>query len=405
MLENYHIICFAPSDWWAMNPSCTIHIVKRLANKNKVLYVNPFSSDLLGEKKGVSKRILRKIKSIAKWVRNPQRNLYVFSPLFLPLQGNKIIDSFNNALLKAQLTSVCQLLGIKHPILWVENLRAADLLDWFDSQSIIYHISDLFTKSRYIANKQKLQQREEQITAKSDLVICVSKSLYNIKCTQHRNVHYLPHGVDFELFREAVQKEATLPEIAHIRKPIAGYYGTMTANNDIELLSWCTHQLPEVSFVLAGQITSGDYSQLHHLPNVHLLGKLPYDKIPSLCASFDVCMLQWKMTDWIQCCNPLKLMEYMASGKPIVSVPIKEAMQFSDLISITHNKEDFAKAIRWELQNDTRERSRKRIEIAKSHSWDKHAEKISELIETAIAAKQNDAIYSSTSQKGSSAIN
>jgi glycosyltransferase involved in cell wall biosynthesis len=141
--------------------------------------------------------------------------------------------------------------------------------------------------------------------------------------------------------------------------------------------------------VLAGQITGGDYSQLKQMNNVHFLGRLPYEKIPQLCAFFDVCLLQWKMSEWIECCNPLKMFEYMASGKPIVSVPIKESMQYCDIISIAHNKEQFADAIRWELQNDTQERSCKRIEIAREHSWDKHVDKISELIETAITAKQN----------------
>jgi glycosyltransferase involved in cell wall biosynthesis len=84
------------------------------------------------------------------------------------------------------------------------------------------------------------------------------------------------------------------------------------------------------------------------------------------------------------------MFEYMASGKPIVSVPIKEATQYSDIISIAHSKEQFADAIRWELQNDTLQRARRRIEIARGHSWDKHVEKISELIVNTIAIKQSE---------------
>jgi glycosyltransferase involved in cell wall biosynthesis len=160
----------------------------------------------------------------------------------------------------------------------------------------------------------------------------------------------------------------------------------MTAYNDIELLLWCAQKLPDVSFVFAGQITGGDYSELKKLSNVYFLGRVPYEKIPQLCADFDVCMLQWKMDEWIESCNPLKMFEYMASGRPIVSVPIKEAMQYSDIISIAHNKEEFCKAIRWELQNDTVERSRKRVEIAGKHSWDNHVEKLSDLITQTMSA-------------------
>jgi glycosyltransferase involved in cell wall biosynthesis len=387
MIENFDIICFSPSDWWGMNPSSAMHIMKRLAEKNRILYINPFSSDLLGEKKGMLKRIPRKVKSISKWMRNPQRNLFVFSPIFLPFHGIPFIDNLNNVLLRKQILSVCKLIGIKRPILWVENLRAADMLDWFDSRLIIYHVSDLFTESRYIVNKQKLQERENRVIDKSNLLICVSKSIHNVKSAKHANVHYLPHGVDYKLFREATEKRESAEEVIHIKRPIAGYFGTMTANNDIELIEWCARRLPEVSFVLAGQITSGDYSELSSISNVHLIGKIPYEKIPSLCASFNVCMLQWKMSKWIEYCNPLKMFEYMASGKPIVSVPIKEAMKYSDIISIAYSKEQFAGAIRWELLNDTPERVRRRIAIAREHSWDNHIIEISQLIINTMATQ------------------
>ena len=380
MLQGHDIICFAPTDWWGMNPSCTTHIMQVFSTKNHILYINPFSSDLLGEKKNITRRIPRKIKSIAKCLKRMGKNFHVFSPIFLPVHGKRIFDNINNALLHFQLTAVCRLIRMKKPILWVENPRAADILNCFKSKAIVFHVSDLFSKSRYVGNKDKLRERENHIINISNLVICVSQSLYENISRRHENVVYVPHGVDFDLFRAAASNPP-LEEIAHIPKPIAGYYGTLTANNDIELLLSCARHLPDVSFVLAGQITSGDYTDLAKLPNVYLLGKLPYGKIPALCASFDVCMLQWKMTDWIRSCNPLKLMEYMSSGKPIVSVPINEVVnKYSKLLSIAYNKNDFREAIVWELENDTHERSRRRIKIAQKCSWDNHITKISKQI-------------------------
>jgi glycosyltransferase involved in cell wall biosynthesis len=393
MLENHNIICFAPTDWWSMNPSCTTHLMKRLARNNKVLYINPFSSDLLGVKKGIWKRIPRKIASIAKFVRKVENNLFVFSPVFLPLQGRYIVDKLNNISLKAQIKIVCRLIGMTKPVLWIENPRAADMLDWFDSQIIVYHVSDLFAESRYIDNKQKLREREKAVTDKSDLVICVSRSLFELKSDQKDNVVYLPHGVDVDLFRQADENNVCLEEVAGIPKPIVGYFGTMSASNDIDLLFFCASQLPEVSFVLAGKVTGGGYSELATLPNVYLLGKMPYEKIPALCACFDVCMLQWKMTEWIRCCNPLKLMEYMASGRPIVSVPIQEVVdKYSDLVSVAYSKEEFCKAIVWELQNDTDERSNLRVDIAREHSWDNHVRDISKWILTTIRQKTEQSL-------------
>jgi hypothetical protein len=100
-------------------------------------------------------------------------------------------------------------------------------------------------------------------------------------------------------------------------------------------------------------------------------------------------MLQWKMDEWIKCCNPLKMFEYMASGKPVVSVAIAEAMQYSDIISIAQDKEEFCMAIRRELQNDTAERSRQRVEIARKHCWDGKVEEISNLVMQTMASKRS----------------
>lgn len=392
MLEGYNIICFAPGDWWGMNPSCTTHIMKRFSGRNKVLWINPVSSDILGslgkKRKGLWVRIKRKLKSMAKYIRQPQENLYVFSPFFLPFQGVRGIDGLNNFLLQVQLKIVLGILGMKNPLLWVENIRWADTIDKLKHQCILYHVSDLFSKCGYTLKKEPLEKREQAVSKRADVVICVSKALYELKKKEHSNVHYLPHGVDYALFRQAAQDNPGLAELDKIPHPIAGYYGTLTAGNDIDLLEYCARSLPDISFVFVGQVTRGDYSTLFGLPNVYYLGKFPYEKIPPLCASFDVCLLPWKVSDWIKNCNPLKQFEYMASGKPIVSVEINEILQnYGEWVSVAYDKEQFCEAIVWELQNDTAERAGNRIDIAKDHSWEKHTEIISELIQAAIKTK------------------
>jgi len=394
MIKGHDIVCFAPSDWWGMNPSCTTHIMQSLAQDNRVLYINPFSSDLLGgrSKKGFARRLARKFKSLCKWLRRPQENLYVFSPVFLPIQGKWPFDALNNALLWLQLKMVCKTLGMSHPILWVENLRSADMLDWFHPSLTVYHVSDLFSDCTYSSNRDILQRRERLITERSDVLICVSKELHQAKSAEARRVFYLPHGVDFELFRAAAEgPQPELPQLQGIDGPIAGYFGTLTALNDIELIDDCASRLPHVSFVLGGQVTGGDYEALARRPNVHLIGRVPYEQIPALCARFDVCLLNWKMSPWIRHCNPLKFFEYMASGKPIVSVPIAEIeANYSDLVSIAATHEAFCEAIERELQQDTPERAARRIAAADEHSWTRHGEKLSKIIADELAACQGE---------------
>jgi glycosyltransferase involved in cell wall biosynthesis len=383
-LEGQEILCFAPSDWWGMNPSCTTHIMRRLAGANRILYINPFSSDLLGvskgKRKGFSQRLVRKAKSLSRWLRKPQAGLSVFSPLFIPIQGKRFADAVNNRLLLGQIRAACRLSGLQHPILWLENIRAADLLPFFPNALKIYHVSDLFSQDGYVANRSIQQQREARITQEADLIICVSKQLYELKKAQKDNVFYLPHGVDYDLFYRASEEQAVWEPLRHIPRPIAGYFGTLTDSNDIALWEYCARQMPDVSFVLAGRITAGDYSKLASMRNVHLTGFLPYEVIPSLCAGFDVCMLNWKQSPWIYACNPLKAFEYMAAGKPIVSVPIRELEQYQDVVSIARTPEEYVHFLRRELQSDTPLRKQRRREIAQSHDWDIHLSRLAEIL-------------------------
>jgi len=283
-------------------------------------------------------------------------------------------------------------LRVKEPLLWIENVRAADFIKSFNSKLVIYHVSDRFEECPYTHNKQRLREREKYVTDNSDLIICVSRELYESKKTTKDNVKYLPHGVDFEHFRRAAINEEIHDVISNLSSPIAGYFGTLTAQNDIELLEYCAKQLPNVTFVFAGQITAGDYRGLFRMPNVVSLGKIPYEEIPALCAGFDVCLLPWKVNKWIDNCNPLKFFEYMASGKCIVSVPIKEIAIHSGLLSIARTPHEFCTMINWELNNDSEERSRRRIEIASKHCWEEHVERISEWIKYALAVKDRGQI-------------
>lgn len=391
MLKNQSIICFAPSDWWGMNPSCTTHIMRRLAASNKVLYINPFSSDLLGvtksQRKGFWKRFSRKLHSMTKWLKRPEHNLYVFSPIFIPIQGKQSIDRLNNRILAWQIKLAGRIAGIKKPLLWIENLRAADLLEYFRGHVKLYHVSDLFCHDGYISNKDIQLQREKKVADASDVILCVSRELYALKKRDYSNIQYLPHGVDFELFHKASEEQIVPEEVRNVPHPIAGYFGTLTGSNDIALWEYCAAQLPHVSFILAGRVTGGDYSTLQAMKNVYMPGHVPYEKIPALCANFDVCMMNWKMSPWIRSCNPLKMFEYMASGRPIVSVAIQEAQQYNDIISIASDAEGFCRLLLWELTHDTPQRSQKRIDIARQHDWQRKILDVSKIIEGTLKSK------------------
>jgi len=381
------IIFFGPSDWFNMNPSSGTHLAKKLSVDNWILYINPISSDLGGtlNSSGINKflllKILRKLKSFAKAYHKINNNLSIFTPIFIPYQGNKYLDKINNFLIWVQIRYIILIYSrYSSHFMWIENIRSVDFITYMKWDKIIYHVSDLFVEDEYSKNKDVLIERDSFASEKSDLIICVSIELYNSKKDKYKNVYYLPHGVDFEMFYKTNSLNQKHPILTNMTGPIIGYFGTLTKSNDIELLEKCALHLPDYNFVFAGEITGGNYTNLKNMKNVLFIGFIPYEEIALLCSSFDVCLLPWIMDSWIEHCNPLKLFEYMSCGKPIVSVPIKEIVyNYSDVVSVAYNHEDFYKAIEWELNNDNNERKMKRISIAENNSWTKHIETITQL--------------------------
>lgn len=383
MIKGLEILCFGPGDWWHMNPNCTMHTMRRLSKHNRILYINPFSSDFpKGIRSGLFRRIRRKLLSIVQSVRRVSDHLYTFSPVFFPLHGNRWIDGLNNLSIRIQIAIVCCVLRMRPSTLWIENVRAADAMNWYPEAMVVYHVSDDFTACPYARNRDALIRRDKMLTVQADLVLCVSKPLLDLKSsTRDNNIHYLPHGVDFQKFNEAAQLPVPPQEYSHISRPVVGYFGTLTAQNDIEILEYCASNAPDLSFIFAGSVTGGDYRVLRSLSNTHFLGFVPYDRIHRLAASFDVCLLPWRLTDAIVNCNPLKFLEYMATGRPIVSVPLPQIAHMAEgMVSFARTKEQFLLAIRWELEYDNKRRQSQRVEMARCNGWDAHALKLSRLL-------------------------
>ncbi|MFX0196645.1 MAG: glycosyltransferase [Candidatus Hodarchaeota archaeon] len=222
---------------------------------------------------------------------------------------------------------------------------------------------------------------EDKLTLDADLIFCVSLKLYEEKLKyRQKNVYYLPHGVDFHHFYRATRALPLPDDIKPIKPPIVGYFGSLTNRNDQSIIEYCATKRPDFSFVLLGQVL-GNYQFLQNLPNVHFLGYKDYAKLPNYGKAFDVCIMFWKTSEWIEYCNPVKTMEYLAMGKPVVSVPIAEiSRKFHGLISIANSPEQFLRKIEEELRNNNLSKQKERTQSVTNETWNARALQISEII-------------------------
>jgi glycosyltransferase involved in cell wall biosynthesis len=154
---------------------------------------------------------------------------------------------------------------------------------------------------------------------------------------------------------------------------------------DIDLLKYLAQENPQISFVFIGDMYS-DMQAIQALGNVHFLGKRPYEQLPAYLQRFDVCCLYYKTeATFNNYRNPKKLLEYLATGKPIVSVSILEVEHFRDYVSIADSYQSYNALLRKAIAGDAATDREKRIRYAEHQTWDDVASGISDRIREAVA--------------------
>jgi hypothetical protein len=274
---------------------------------------------------------------------------------------------------------------IKNPVIWVCNPKAVLITNKIKSNKLIYNYSDKFSSYREISDKEYIQNLDNELKFKSDFIFCnLIKTFEELSISNYRNkIRYFPHSVDFGFFNSYLNKETEKPEeLKTLKSPIIGYYGTLTDSNDWEIIKYCASKRPGYSFVFIGDVRADIDKDIKNFSNVYFIGYKKYEELPGYLKFFDVCIMFWKVTDWIYNSSPLKTKEFLAMGKPVVSVKIYELQKnYPVVISFAEGKEEFLEKIDFELTSNSEEKILKRIESVKNDTWENTVTKIKEVLE------------------------
>jgi glycosyltransferase involved in cell wall biosynthesis len=390
-LKNQNIICFAGEDWWFHNPHSNLHIMQALSTDNRILFVNSPGIRMpdFRKDKFAYKRVFKKLQSFARFVKKAQENIWVFTPLAIPVipRYQQAISRFNTAMLLFQVRLIKRWLKLDQPIVWVTVLIAKDValaLRAEDAKCLVYYCVDNTPHYPGVDHAYMIAL-ENDLHRHADLALFVNHTLLEERKHYNPNTHYTGHGVDYAHFAKAQRQSLPVPaDIAAIKGPIAGYMGEINSL-DIELLQYLAHNNPQVSFVFIGDMYS-DMQAVQELRNVHFLGKRPYEQLPAYLQCFDVCCLYYKtQATFNNYRNPKKLLEYLATGKPIVSVSILEVEHFREYVSIATSYPQYSELLNQAISSDAQEDRERRIRFAERQTWDDVASGISERIRRVIA--------------------
>jgi len=261
-----------------------------------------------------------------------------------------------------------------------------DFVECLDASLIIYHVVDEYSGYGTPTEKQRdrLIRKEIRLLNSVDMVIVVTQSLFDLKIQHNPETHLVANAADFEAYANT---SLSIPDdLQTITTPIVGYTGLIAARLDLKMLIEIAKSKPNWSFVFIGAENHDqcktEMQQLRDLANVHFLGQKSIDETPRYVAAFDVSIIPYAVNLRAQHASPLKLYEYAAASKPIVSTDFAAARAFAGHIRIGRNVEEFTAHCEQALNTETSDRHLvENRRLAADNTWDARIEQISALID------------------------
>jgi glycosyltransferase involved in cell wall biosynthesis len=378
--KDISYLCFGGEDWWYHNRGhIDMQLMRCFTRRGTTLYVNsivmqkPNLKKNIGGGKSFTQKFIRKTKSIFRGLRKSGAGFWVYSPFSLPVHHIPWLRLVNDTVLQLQLLTVMRRLRMCNPMVWVACPAACNVAIKMKNSKLIYQRTDRFEEYPNV-NAELIRQYDLTLKANADLTIFVSEQLYEQEYAQCKKALFLDHGVDFDMFATAEYKEEIPADIANVKRPIVGFFGGIHDHIfDVDFVEKVINMLPKMSFVFVGSASS-DCSHLLTKDNVRMLGQKSYEQIPHYGKYFDVAIMPWRQNRWIEACNPVKLKEYLALGKPIVSTPFTELDKYLDVVYQARTPEEFAQCIKQALAEDNPKRVAARRKKVETSTWDSKAE-------------------------------
>lgn len=368
-------IVYFGNDWFAENRTSSHHIARRLARTAPVLYV---SSPGMRALQASGRDIGRALKKLRKTLQPPVRiegNFWHCTVPQLPFRRIPGVDRLNRWFGEWAVKRAMRAAGIERSISWFVVPHPGFMARRLGEDLCVYYCIDDYAAHPGV-DPALIGRRDADLARIADLVFVAPPALVASKKAQNPNTEFSPHGVDVELFARAADPATEIAEGArNLTHPVIGYFGSLHEWIDFELLEWLARERPQWTFLLIGHVAA-DLGALATLPNVRLAGAQPYATLPQWAKAFDVAIIPYRLNRQTANANPLKLREYLATGKPIVSVRNAEIEKFSESVRIADDRAAFLAAIEAALREETPQAARARQAVVAKDTWDHRVETI-----------------------------
>lgn len=395
-IKGRDFIVFGLQPWDIPIGSNCKNIAKIISADNRVLYVNRPLDRISYHRLKKDVQTINRIAAIKKGenvLTEIKENLWVFNPgkilesvnMLPPGIVYNFFNKKNNKVLAEEIKKASDQLGMKDPILFVDNdfFNALYLKEFLSPALFIFYIRDFLRSQKYFEKHGK--RSEPLIMEKADGVAANSAYLARYASQFSKNTADIGQGCEVDDFVKAPDNKPG--DIAAIPYPVIGYCGSITATRlDINLLQHIASNKKEWNIVLVGPADEAfKNSELTKMPNVYFLGSKSQQELPAYVHAFDVCINPQLLNQMTIGNYPRKVDEYLAAGKPVVATKTETMEMFGDNAFLCNNGDEYIAAIEIALKEQTiPEKVAARKAMGMAHTWEASVEQLYSLINTTI---------------------
>jgi glycosyltransferase involved in cell wall biosynthesis len=330
---------------------------------------------------------------------NRENSLYtlVFPKWIFLTPGHPWISQMFKLLMRLYVRGALKRLGFQDIVLIVWNPCFAESLGWFGEAISCYYVDDQFTGYAGIteAEAQSIRRQEDFLLRNVDLVFANGVALLEDK-NKYGNAINVPMAADFGLYSRSRLPETLVPEdLDGIPHPRIAHIGNINEKIDLALLRQLAVARPSWSFIVIGPVnlrteeSRREFELLKSQPNFFSLGFKPRELLPNYIKGLDVCLLCYRLEGWARYIYPLKLHEYLASGKPVVGPRLRSLLEFKDVCKIAQSTEQWLRGIEEALEETDRALAEKRVQVAYENRLEERIQVIKNAVEQKLNEKKN----------------
>lgn len=339
------------SDDWGRHPSSCQHLIRHILPRRRVTWANVYGSRPPRLDRATVTRGLGKLRQ---WLKAspgcqpgedaPGPEPLVLNPKMWPSFRSRLARGLNRRLLTRAVRPAAEAMPAP-PVVVTTLPLVADLVGAFPAARWVYYCVDDFGVWPGLDGRT-LRNMEAELVAKVDTVIAVSETLQKHIANLGKPSHLLTHGVDLEHFRRPVPAElpASLAELASLPKPLVVFWGVIDRRMDLSFVRQLGGALTEGTVLLVGPRDDPDPG-LVRLPRVRTLPPVSYDDLPALAGAAAVLVMPYADLPVTRAMQPLKLKEYLATGKPVVVRKLPATEPWADCLDVAATPAEFAAAV------------------------------------------------------------